>query len=102
MNDSHQIKILSKICHIFDEIFKFERFLERDIEVLVNDINIKDYKRPKKYAHFNNFSYPQSMTMLKLIEQATNVILHSTNIRECQMRMSFLRMIESFVEEKER
>ena len=52
-----KIKTAAKILTILDDLLKFQIFIDRDIDFLKNEMDVKKYPKVKKYYEFSNFSF---------------------------------------------
>ena len=66
---NQRTKTIAKMLTILDDLLKFEKFLDREIDFLEFESQYEKLPKVKEFQKYCCFSYPNAMTILKILER---------------------------------
>lgn len=79
-----------------DDLLKFEKFMDRNIDFIENEMDIEKLDYKKEFKKYSLFSDPFAMTILKILEILSNKMLSNLKLKESNNRIVLLRLIKTF------
>ena len=95
--DKNYLNTFMKIFNIFDDILKFEKYLDKDCALVNNDSELKTMKKKKEFKHFTRFTLKYIKELTNLFEQVGIIFLNNLEYKTHNHRITFMRTLVSFL-----